>query len=43
VRRFLFGQSEAVDPDQINGKIGSLVFNQDAVLVFMMDITIFGF
>lgn len=32
-RRFLFGQSEAVDPDQIKGKIESLVFDRDVVLV----------
>lgn len=32
-RRFLFGQSEAVDLDQIKGKIESLVFNRDVVLV----------
>jgi hypothetical protein len=29
----LFGQSEAVNPDQIKGKIESLVSNRDVVLV----------
>jgi hypothetical protein len=32
-RRFLFGQSVTVDPDQIKGKIESLVFARDVVLV----------
>jgi hypothetical protein len=32
-RRFLFGQSEAVDPDQIKGKMESLVSDRDVVLV----------
>lgn len=32
-RRFLFGQSETVHPDQIKEKIESLVVNRDVVLV----------